>query len=471
VATLTNRDLVLSNQYDDNDVLTVLDKCTVVNRRPDEEMPDPDLLSSGVFLSRYSISFGETPGTSLLTAYDGENQPWPDELEESRGDSPEGDTKDLQDDMEGEADDEALTRPRRSSSFRDNYFGEADTDGTFEETGSDSSEMPLTEGANTKGKIMIGPEHQATVEPFHAGRQVVSRNPQLMWRKEAGSAVNMDKYLGDAAEILLEYLEQKGLLTEEPYFPFPEEKMQTFLKEQKLSSMTLSNLSTGSSMTKGRNKLTRECKLDRLIELLHTKEYSIEEALKEIKSSPQDYVTLWTKMERDLFDSGFRRYSGSLRLITANSLVAKNFKDVVDYHYRFKIPGQFRRYQDKKREHAVRMMEIIENRRTEETAIAPRDDSRRRTLSDIPNGRTDWSKTGISDVVGAVEERRTSAKDLLFDIQNAVGTEKMRQICRAIKSLQSKSIADLKDRAEDILQSHPALLDRFLDYLPKRFRS
>jgi hypothetical protein len=35
LATITNRDLVLSNQYDDNDVLTVLDKCTVVNRRPE----------------------------------------------------------------------------------------------------------------------------------------------------------------------------------------------------------------------------------------------------------------------------------------------------------------------------------------------------------------------------------------------------------------------------------------------------
>jgi hypothetical protein len=69
-------------------------------------------------------------------------------------------------------------------------------------------------------------------------------------------------------------------------------------------------------------------------------------------------------------------------MIAANSLVSKNFKDAVDYHYRFKIPGQFRRYQDKKREHAVRMMEIIENRRSEDTSVVPKDDGRRRSQSD-----------------------------------------------------------------------------------------
>lgn len=471
LATITNRDLVLSNQYDDNDVLTVLDKCTVVNRRPGEEIPPPDMIPRGVFVSRYSISFGDTPGTSILTVYDGENQPWPDSMvEATEVIKPEDDPKILHNEVEGEADYEGTSNAGRNSSFRDTYFGEADTDGTFEESGSETSELLLSEGTNTKGKIQIGPEHQANLDSFDVDQQVVSRNPQLIWLKAAGSTANMDKYLTGAAEILFEYLEQNGLLTQEPYFPFPEEKTEDFLNELGLTSMTLSNLSTGSSMTKPRSKLTRECKLDQIIELLHTKEYNVDAALHEIKSSPQDYVTLWTKMERDLFDNGFRRYSGSLRMIAANSLVSKNFKDAVDYHYRFKIPGQFRRNQDKKREHAVRMMEIIENRRSEDTSIVPKDDGRRRSQSDA-SGRTDWSKTSVFDVIGVVDERRTSAKDLLFDIQQAVGTEKMKQICRAIKSLHSKSVGDLKDRAEEILQSHPGLLDRFLDYLPKRFRT
>ena len=467
MSSISNRDLLLSNQYDENDVLTILDKCIVVNRRPGEEIALLDAMRPGVFVSRYSISFGETPGASVLTAYDGENQPWPDDVFElDNEDYSDGDKKNHNDAMAGEAVDRAPTRPRRTHSFAD-----GDTDGTFEETGSETSEVRLSEGANTKGKIQIGSGHQAKLDSFHLGQQVVSRKPQLMWLRDVGAAADMDKYLERAAEILHDFLAQKRLLTQEPYFPLPEEEMKKFMKEQRLSQMTLSYLSTGSSMTTRRNRLTRECKLDKLIRLLHTNEYKIKDALKIIMSAPQDYVTVWSKTERDLFDSGFRRYSGSLRMIAANSLVSKNFKDVVDFHYRYMIPGQFRRYQDKKREHAVRMMEMIENRRSEGTSINPRDDTRRRVPSDSRNGKTDWSKTGVSEVVGVVEERRTSAKDLLFDIQQAVGAEKMRHICRAIKSLQSKSISEMKERVAEILDSHPTLLDRFLDYLPKRHRS
>jgi hypothetical protein len=69
------------------------------------------------------------------------------------------------------------------------------------------------------------------------------------------------------------------------------------------------------------------------------------------------------------------------------------------------------------------------------------------------------------------EERRTSAKDLLVDIQQAVGAEKMAEICKAIKSLEQRSVADLKERAGEILHGHPVLFDRFLEYLPKQYRA
>lgn len=511
LSNMHERELLLSNQYDDNDVLTALGKCTVVKRRPSFDDDPNRELPPGVWLSRYNVDFGDTsPGTTLLTAYDGENHPWPDEDEEKSeegadsGDGPEDeDAKDLDEPVDGEADDdEGAARRSRSSSYQGRY-SEDDTEDESMLTPSENSEVHLSEGPNTKGKIMIGSDHQAGLEGSHLGQTVVSRNPQLVWKKDAGSKVDMDKYLQASAEIIVDYMVKNSLLTQDPYFPLPEEQMEKFLKDQKLATMTLSNLSTGSSMTKANNKLTRECKLDSLIELLHTKEYNVEEALKEVTVSPHDYVTSWTKMERLLFDSSFRRFSGSLRMIRANSLSTKTFKDIVDYHYRFKIPDQFRRYQDKKREHAVRMMEIIENRRPEDTAIpAPRSESRGRSSYDstAPNGgRTDWyvsytaglvcylcicchiflpfvllnsrSKTPTSDVVGVVEERRTSAKDLLVDVHQAVGPEKMAEICKAIKSLERGSIADLKERAGEILHGHPVLLDRFLEYLPKQYRS
>jgi hypothetical protein len=400
---MNDRELLLSNQFDDNDVLTVLGKCTVVKRRPDVDFDRVPDLPQGVWLSRYNVDFGDaSPATTLLTAYDGENQPWPDlEREDDdrkliddsehapNGAGGEDEGKDLGMELDGEADDDAAAARRARSSSYQGRYSEDDTDDSMVETSSDSSPVHLSEGPNTKGKISIGSDHQASLDGYSLGQAVVSRNPQLVWKKDAGSTVDMDKYLEAAAEVLVEYMNRNSLLTQDPYFPLPEERMEKFLKDQKLTTMTLSNLSTGSSMTKSDNKLTRECKLDSLIELLHSKEYNVEEALKEVRESPHEYVTSWTKAERLLFDSGFRRYSGSLRMIRANSLSTKSFKDIVDYHYRFKIPDQFRRYQDKKREHAVRMMEIIENRRTEESTIPPREG--RRSSFDAPIvGRTDW---------------------------------------------------------------------------------
>ena len=80
-------------------------------------------------------------------------------------------------------------------------------------------------------------------------------------------------------------------------------------------------------------------------------------------------MTVWSTDEKDIFGSGFRRYSGSLRMIAKSIAPTKEFKDVVDYYYRFKIPDQFRRLTDMKREQAVRIMECIETRRSINTFI------------------------------------------------------------------------------------------------------
>jgi hypothetical protein len=181
------------------------------------------MMPQGVFVSRYSISFGDTPGTSILTVYDGENQPWPDSMIEAtrkEGIKPDEEVKVLQNEIEVEADYEGTANAGRSSSFRDTYFGEADTDGTFEESGSETSELLLSEGTNTKGKIQIGPDHQANLDSFDVDQQIVSRNPQLMWRKVAGSTANMDEYLTGAADILFEILGTEWTVDARAIFPF-----------------------------------------------------------------------------------------------------------------------------------------------------------------------------------------------------------------------------------------------------------
>jgi Paired amphipathic helix repeat len=80
------------------------------------------------------------------------------------------------------------------------------------------------------------------------------------------------------------------------------------------------------------------------------------------------------------------------------------------------------------------------------------------------------AKTTISDVIGAVEERRIIAKELLLQIQLELGNEKLLQIMEAVKLLHRSSVAELKERAVELLHDKPELLDRFLAFLPKRFR-
>jgi hypothetical protein len=232
---------------------------------------------------------------------------------------------------------------------------------------------PETEGSTLIGNISIGPDHQVRVPPFVPGQIVVSRNPTLVWKPASIPQAILDRYLENASKVLNDYMEQNGLVVDNPYAPLPSARVEAMLRaENNGQPMTLSRMSTASSLSSTHNKLTRECKLDTLLTILNEHSYNPEEALKTVAASPHDYLTIWTKKEKDLFNSVFRRYSGSLRMISKTLAGSKTFKDVVDYHYRFKIPDQFRRYQEKKREQALRMMECVEKRRSFEAPNLPR---------------------------------------------------------------------------------------------------
>ena len=82
----------------------------------------------------------------------------------------------------------------------------------------------------------------------------------------------------------------------------------------------------------------------------------------------------------------------------------------------------------------------------------------------------DRTKTGTSDVTGATEERRVDAKQLLLDIEDQLGKEKLAEVVNAIKRLHQKPISDLKSELVEVLKGHAELLQRFLEFLPRRFR-
>jgi len=80
------------------------------------------------------------------------------------------------------------------------------------------------------------------------------------------------------------------------------------------------------------------------------------------------------------------------------------------------------------------------------------------------------NKTSVADVTGAVEERRVAAKELFLQVQSDLGPVAMNELAAAVKSLKDGEIEDVKETFVEVLQDQPELLDRFLAFLPKRYR-
>jgi hypothetical protein len=402
---LTMQDLVLSSQADDNVVTAIISPCHVIYRRPDADNANGNG-SSGLpkmpfntFCCRYSLAFGgdAEPGKIFVTPYSGENDDW-SLMPTNTANTPASNTK-------GSNNSNNNKRPRharqtlgggggsnnrkpvsqdgsedgRGSVTMGSNSSDDDDDDSSSVDDSDSGAFGKSGGALLEGEgsiekrdIRVGPEHQAVVPPFiapnqaQAANRVVSssRNPILVWQQGRISTEDLDNYFTSVADILNPYLKENGLTTQDPYSPLPTEEMEaTVRKAGSHGPPTLSSICTTSSLSTTRNHLQRECDADALLEILSQHDYNVQSALAAIEASPEDCLTIWTLAEKELFNSGFRRYSGSLRMISKGIAPSKDFKDIVDYHYRFKIPDQFRRFQDKKREQAVRMMECIETRR------------------------------------------------------------------------------------------------------------
>lgn len=72
--------------------------------------------------------------------------------------------------------------------------------------------------------------------------------------------------------------------------------------------------------------------------------------------------------------------------------------------------------------------------------------------------------------MGATEDRRIAAKQLLYEVKDVLGKDAMIEVAAAVKSYQYRSIPDLKESLVDLLKGQPDLLERFIDFLPLRFR-
>jgi hypothetical protein len=78
-------------------------------------------------------------------------------------------------------------------------------------------------------------------------------------------------------------------------------------------------------------------------------------------------------------------------------------------------------------------------------------------------------KTGVEEVTGAVEDRRAKAKELLLEVEEQFGKEKLAEVVYIIKHFHQKSIVELKTMLFTLFTGKAEFQQRFLEFLPKRF--
>jgi hypothetical protein len=227
-----------------------------------------------------------------------------------------------------------------------------DDDSSLSITDRRSRKQPsITEG-NATLKIKVGLEHQATIPPqINKRKYTPKRNsPSAVWQPQMITDVKLNAYFKDAENILREYMKKKGM------------DMTRSLPHNVPSVFSASDSTARTSS----HCAYREFNVDDLMFLLHDHNYNTTTALRGLKNYPEDYLFIWTREDKALYNVGFQKHASNLHNISKNIKETKNHKDVVDYHYRFKIPDQFKRFQDLKREQSRRMLEAGERLRLNE---------------------------------------------------------------------------------------------------------
>ncbi len=369
IKSLSAQDLVLGGDSDDNEVPTIVGICTVHRFEPDiDGSRATPTVNKGEYVCKWDVSIpkrGEDGfGNVFLKPYqpvvtEGESQPRvkrekPDNEENSDEAHMAKRTKIQQDDDEsiqvGEDNPEGVNSANNESQSQDDSQTVNDTQEDEEESSEDSDDDEEDEdietGAhNTEGRIRIGADHQAVVNEFKVGTNeesfIINSTPKWIPDKIEGEKLSL--YLEDANAILSSSLKEKYV------------KSKLSMAEADLKRP----LSVRTSF-----KVLREGDEDELLDILHRSDYNTDDALEAVKKCAENCLTKWTKEEKDQFDVGFKRFCGSLRLI-AKGVPTKTCKDVVDFHYRFKIPDQFSKFQTKRKDQAKRMAAIAEAKSAE----------------------------------------------------------------------------------------------------------
>ena len=350
---------------------------------------------------------------------------------------------------------------------------DSDTSSSVEEI----SKVAIHEGGSAilRTEIRVGSKFQVDIRPFNVVPFVQSRKPMLMYKADSVSDDDLLLFLNDVADIHNKYLVQSTTTMGEPYSPMSHALVEKVINETPaLNRLTGSSMSTASMLAGKRCRLLKECDSDALLEILASHKYDTKCALEAIKEDLNQITSGWTQSEKDIFDDAFRRNNGSLRKISKAIAPTKSVKEVIDYFYRFKVSDQFRKFQDKKRAMAVRIVECIESKKYCESLTLSSNGGPIGTSASTEGFETlqkpsHWSEKTSSSVALARDDRIYVAKRLLLDVKDKLGSKKMAEVASAIRQLQVCYEPLGRSSLFKLLDGQPELQRRFLNFLPKHF--
>lgn len=335
----------------------------------------------------------------------------------------------------------------------------SDDDSVSDSSMSTAGNVIRGEGEKLREEIQVGSAYQMCVAGFDGPKTVSSRGAKCVYKANALTDEVLTSFLKRVAPLQADYLRQNKMLMMEPYLLLDSSRVDEFAQGVPEGyPVTGSFMSTASMISGERVPLTKETSAEDLLEILQDNDYDPQKALMVVEQKMDLITNGFTRAEKAIYDDGFRRHEGQLRLIGSALSPTKTNKEVVDYHYRFKIPDQFRKYQEKKREQAIRMARCIETRK----------------YSDAIGGSSGLKNRGdaISDksamaLTESKDERVKAAKKLLLEVKYKLGKETLGKVAAVVRQLQSSYDKDAKDELFKLLSKEKDLQKRILDFLPK----
>mmetsp|Transcript_23656 Transcript_23656/g.49273 ORF Transcript_23656/g.49273 Transcript_23656/m.49273 type:complete len:651 (-) Transcript_23656:46-1998(-) len=389
----------------------------------------------------------------------------------------------------------------RGDGVRDGDEGEVDDteegmDG--EESDSEDSTASSSSDETHNGKIYVGDNHQAVVPDVISDYKSARTPPTQVWKSDAGNInpKTLKSFISSCYDII------KGGI--------PESNDYNVVKGQQDNITFEDSLDFGDTV--------HPCDVSVLLEVLALNSYNVEKAKADVVSKVADFVDqiakkkseeatgevakgddsdvdcddnevttttspptspdpastplaysnptpkvaiFWTKNEKSLFDAGFKKHSGQLRNISLG-LPSKSTSEVIDYHYRFKIPSQYRKYVEKKQSMSGG------------STVSSSNNTPNRSTSNSPfEGGSGSGNLYTSTSANAAMDRRRhkQAKSFLSQCRRQLGPDAYLNVVNLLKSYSQKSI-QMKNLREKVVKviGQGELAKNFDAFLPKKHR-